>query len=455
MGNLLTSLYNTSNALGVFNQALETTENNVVNANTPGYAKQVQALSALPFDPSVGLPGGVAAGPVVSTRNAFAEQSVRTQQTQLGLQQQISTDLGALQNYFDLSSTTGISSQMDALFSSFSQLSINPNDATSRQAVLNQAQQTAAAFNQAAGGVGTVSDNVNDETDGVVNSINQLAQQIANINTERTQNAASGMDAGVDASLNANLEQLSQYCNFTALQQPDGTVSVYLGSQTPIVYGDQANAIQADYSTPQTRILDSDGNDITGEISGGTLAGMLQVKNTMLPSYMTQLNTLASNFADQVNDTLSNGIDQNGNTPTTDLFTYDPVMGAAGTLAVNSLTPDQIAAALPDAPGGNGNALALAQLDSAKVVNGETFSQYYGVLAGNVGTDLSNATSATSTDEQLLTQAQTLRQQISGVSLDQEASNLITFQRGYQATAKLITVIDSLTETLINIIPES
>src|SRR5581483_2392349 len=323
MGNLLTSLYNTANALGVFNQALETTENNVVNANTPGYAKQIQSLSALPFDPSVGLPGGVAAGPIVSTRNAFAEKSVRTQQTQLGVQQQISNDLSALQNYFDLSSTTGIPSQIDSLFNSFSELSINPNDATSRQTVLNQAQQVASAFNQAAGGIGTVSSNVDDETDGVVNAINQLAKQISQINTERSQNAASSMDAGVDASLNANLEQLSQYCNFTALQKPDGTVSVYLGSQTPLVYGNQANAIQADYSTPQTRILDSQGKDITGEINGGTLAGMLQVKNTMLPSYMTQLNTLASTFADQVNGTLSNGIDQNGNTPTTDLFTYD------------------------------------------------------------------------------------------------------------------------------------
>jgi len=454
MGNLLTSLYNTANALGVFNQALETTENNVVNANTPGYAKQIQSLSALPFDPSVGLPGGVAAGPIVSTRNAFAEKSVRTQQTQLGVQQQISNDLSALQNYFDLSSTTGIPSQIDSLFNSFSELSINPNDATSRQTVLNQAQQVASAFNQAAGGIGTVSSNVDDETDGVVNAINQLAKQISQINTERSQNAASSMDAGVDASLNANLEQLSQYCNFTALQQPDGTVSVYLGSQTPLVYGNQANAIQADYSTPQTRILDSQGKDITGEINGGTLAGMLQVKNTMLPSYMTQLNTLASTFADQVNGTLSNGIDQHGNSPTTDLFTYDPTYGAAGTLAVNQLTPDQLAAALPDAPGGNGNALAVAQLNSAKVVNGETFSQFYGVLAGNVGTDLANAKSATSTDQQLLTQAQTLRQQVSGVSLDQQASDLITFQRSYQATAKLITVLDGLTETLINLIPE-
>src|SRR2546423_881164 len=101
MGNLLVSLFNSANALGVYNQALATTENNVLNASTPGYAKQVQTLTALPFDIASGLPGGVGAGPIVSTRNAFAEQSVREQQSQLGYQQQISTDLQQLQNYFD------------------------------------------------------------------------------------------------------------------------------------------------------------------------------------------------------------------------------------------------------------------------------------------------------------------------------------------------------------------
>jgi flagellar hook-associated protein 1 FlgK len=455
LANLLTSLYNTSNALNVFNAALQTTENNVVNSSTPGYAKQIQSLSALPFDPSIGLPGGVAAGPMQSTRNGFAEQSVRTQQSQLGVQQQMSNDLQALQSYFDLSSTSGVAASMNALFNAFSQLSINPNDATSRQAVLDQAQQTSISFQHAAGGLGAVSSNVDDEMRGAINAIDELAGQIANINTLRSQNAANGMDAGVDATLNAALEDLSQYVHFKALRQPDGTVSIYLGGQTPLVFGNESLPIQADFSLPTTRIVDVHGNDITGQITGGSLYGMLQVNNTLLPSYLGELNTLASTLADQVNSTLSNGIDLNGKTPDTDLFAYDAAAGAAGTLTVNALSPEQIAAAFPDAPGGNGNALALSQLNTARALNGETFAQYYGVLAGDIGTDLSNAKDAASTDKQLLTQAQSLRQQLSGVSLDEEASNLMMFQRAYQATAKLLGVINDLTGTLINLIPQS
>src|ERR1700719_2193662 len=127
MGNLFTSLLNTSNALGVYTRALETTENNVVNASTPGYARQVQPLLALPFDLTVGFPGGVGAGPVESTRSAFAEQSVRTQQSQASYQTQIEDGLNPLQSYFDISGSSNIPSSLDGLFSAISQLSVNPN----------------------------------------------------------------------------------------------------------------------------------------------------------------------------------------------------------------------------------------------------------------------------------------------------------------------------------------
>ncbi len=458
MGNLLTSLVNASNALGVYNQALQTTENNIVNAQTPDYAKQVQQFTALPFDPAVGLPGGVASGGVESTRNAFAEESVRTQQSQTGFDQQVSTDLTSLQNYFTVPSATGtgtdISSSLNSLWSAFSQLSVNPNDTASRQAVLNQAQQVAKAFNATASGLASTSGSIQNQAQSTVQSINALAADIAAINTHRAANATSQVDAGVDASLNSDLEQLSQYVNFKALQQPDGSVTVYLGGQTPLVMGDQSMPIEADSSSGQISILDSQGRDITSEVQTGQLAGMLQVNNTAIPSYTTDLNTLAQSVADQVNTTLANGVDENGNAPSTDLFTYDPTVGAAQTLTTNALTPDQIAAAASGAPGGNGNALALAQLGSSTPVNGYSFATFYGNLAGRVGSDISNANANATSDNQLLTQAQTLRSNISGVTLDGQAAQLLTFQRAYQATSELISVLDSLTNTVINIIPQ-
>ncbi len=151
-----------------------------------------------------------------------------------------------------------------------------------------------------------------------------------------------------------------------------------------------------------------------------------------------------------MNNALGQGLDQNGAAPSTNLFTYDATNGAAMTLAVNPLTPDQIAAALPGAPGGNGNALALASLANAKTTNGYTFAQFYGNLGGQVGQDLSAAQSSATTKSALLNQARNLRQQISGVSLNEEAQNMMEYQRSYQAVSKMLGVLNSLTDTLMN-----
>jgi len=455
MGNLLTALLNTAGSMRAVEQALTVTQNNVVNASTPGFAKQTATFEAMPFDLTVGLPGGVLSGPVQSSRDGFAEKSVRDQQTSLGFYNQKASDLTTVQTYFNLSSTSGIGPALNALFQSFSQLSINPNDTVSRQGVINQAQIVAQNFQITASGLAGQGTNIDSEARSTIDEINHLAGIVATINGQNRVDPSGGVNAGVDAQLNSALEQLSQLVNFTALQQPDGTVTVYVGGQTPLVVGGQTFAISGDFSTAQTAIVSSTGRDISSQITGGKLSALLDDKNRVLPSYIQDLNTLAQSVADQVNTTLQNGIDQNGAAPATDLFKYDASIGAAVTMGVNSLTPDQIAAALPGAPGGNGNALNLAALANGKNLNNYTFAQFYGNLGGRVGTDLTTATNNQTTKQLLLSQAQTLREQVSGVSLNQEAENLIAFQRAYQANAKMLTVLNSLTETLMGLIPST
>src|SRR5581483_10536268 len=110
----MASLLNTAGALKSYEGALTVTQNNVTNANTPGYAKQIVFLEAQPFDLTIGLPGGVALGPTETSRNGFAEQAVRDQQTALGYYQQKAADLTPLQNYFSLSTSSGIAPAISA-----------------------------------------------------------------------------------------------------------------------------------------------------------------------------------------------------------------------------------------------------------------------------------------------------------------------------------------------------
>jgi flagellar hook-associated protein 1 FlgK len=454
MGSLFTSLLNSTSALRVYGRVFNVIQNNITNANTPGYVKQDQSIVSLPFDPAAGLAGGVLAGPMLSARSQYLEQAVRTEQEQLGSAQQKAADLSQIQALFDTTGKSGVPGALNAFFGSFSQLSVNPNDEISRQNVIDTAGQVAQAFHQNALGIASVSANVNDEIRTSAASINQIASQIAEINRHYRSSAQASQDAGLDAQLNSALESLAQVAHYTSIKSSDGTYNIYIGGQTPLVIGDHQFAISADFSNPQTAIRDAQGNDITGQLSGagGSLGALLEEKNVTLPGYIGSLNNLAQSFADTLNTALAQGVDRNGNTPTTNLFTYNAALGAAFTLSVNNLTPDEIAAASATAPGGNGNAIAITQLAGQPTVNGFTIMQAYGNLGGQVGRDVANAQQDQAAQQDLVNQAQQQRAQASSVSLDEEAAKLLQFQQGYQAIGKLVGVLDSLTQTVIDMV---
>jgi flagellar hook-associated protein 1 FlgK len=217
-------------------------------------------------------------------------------------------------------------------------------------------------------------------------------------------------------------------------------------------------------AAPNISIVDANGDDLTGEITSGSLAGLLSVRNNLLPSLIGGgqqvggLNTLAEGLANSVNAVLAAGTDSNGD-PGTPLFTYNNASpsGIAGTLAVTSgITGAQLAAADPGPPPvANGAALTLAGLDSSSPgpINGQGFTQYFSSLTSTVGYAVSNANTQATAQSQLVAQAQSLQQQVSGVSLDEEAVRLVQLQSSYDAASKVVTVIDDTLQSLINMIP--
>jgi flagellar hook-associated protein 1 FlgK len=451
MGNLFTSLINSTGALRVYARTFNVIQNNITNANTPGYVKQDQVLVSLPFDPEHGRAGGVVAGPMINARSSFLEQSVRSQNQLLGKAEQHAADLGVVEGQFDLTSSFGVSSALNGFFNSFSQLAVNPNDAVSRQGVLDAATQTATAFNQASGSLQTVASNVDRQTRDSVHAINRLAAEIAGVNRVFRSSAGASADAGMDAQLNAALEELSNFANYTLVRTSDGAANVFLGGQTILVMGDRDYPITADLSTPQTILRDAAGADITDQLTGGRLGALVEEKNQTLPGYLSDLNAVAVAFANNVNATLAQGVDRTGSPPPFDLFSYS-LASPAGSLTVNPLAPDNVAAAFATAPGGNGNAIALAQLANAPVVGGFTLSQAFGALGAKVGRNVANARNEQTQFQDSLAQARQFRHEATGVSLDEEAAKILQFQQAYQAVGKLIGVISDLTESVMSII---
>jgi flagellar hook-associated protein 1 len=475
MSNLFSILQSSASAMDVFQNALSVTSNNVTNASTPGYVLQTQGLEALPFDSTSGLSGGVAATKVESARDVYAERAVQLQTTSLGTWEQQVTTLSPLDGDFDTTGTTGIPGALNNLYSACSTWSSSPSDSTARQGVLTAAQAVAQAFQQQSTELDETASSADSQLSGLVDQVNQLAGTIQQDNVQRQ--SGSGGDSSVDASLYNALEQLSELVPIQTLQQPDGSMTVLLAGQIPLVVGQQQYKISSNVAVPDDpaptnptgppsdRILDSSGQDVTSLITQGQVGGLLQARNGTLATLrgdsqqQGQLSKLAQSVADRVNAILESGTTSDG-TAGVALFTYnaaDP-SGIAKSLSVDStVTPDQLAAVAPGPPEvSNGIPLALAGLATPQSaddeINNLSYTEYYGGMASTLGAAISTAQSNQTVHQNLVTQAQDLRQQTSGVSLDTEAIKVLQFQRSYQAVSKMVTMLDDLTQTVINMI---
>ncbi len=452
MGNLLVSLRNSASAMHVFEQGISIVQNNVTNSSTSGYARQSQVITANRFNLDTGLTGGVTSGGTIDSRNTYLEAAVRQQTSAYGYTDEKSQQLSTVETVFDITEGSGISSALSDFFNAFSALSTSPNDTSARSEVLSQAQALAGSINSVANGLDTaVSDSASQITS-QVDSVNAIAGKIAALNQQFQSSYESQSDAGLQAQMFSLLENLSEVADFTTLKADDGTYSVYLGGQTALVLGNKQFAVSADVSNSPAKVLDAQGKDITSQISGGRLAGSLEIHNDVLPELQARLNSMAQAFADTVNSVLATGVDLNGNTPTKDLFSYDAGLGAARTLSATDISAAELAAASSASPGGNAVALQVAALADSKSIDGYSFSAYYGVIASSVGSLISANDDALTTASNLRTQAATLRDDAQSVNLNEEAISLIELQRGYQACSQLVKTLNEMTDTVLGML---
>ena len=472
---LTAALNNSANSLTVLQQALDVIQNNVSNSSTPGFATQKLNITAQPFDVASGAAGGIAAQGLISSRDSYADSEVQRQLQALGGFTAQAQGTSSLQSLFDVTGTSGVPAALNNLYTAFSAWSASPTDASAEQNVISAAGSFANAVSQLSQSLESQAKGLNSQIGSTVDQINSLAGQIRQYNQTKLQNPDT--NPGADASLENTLEQLSQLTNFTALSQPDGTVTVLVGGGSPLVIGNQQYSISAQaqvdnnppavnpQSTPASQILDDQGNDITASVTGGQLGGLLDVRNRVLSSIIGDaqnsgsLNQFAKTFADTVNNILTSGTTSpaTGAPAGLPLFTYNNTDGtfAAGTLAVNpAITPAQLAPV--DASGNaNGNANQLASLATpSSQIGGQSFVSFFSGIAAGAGQENATAQSNATLQQQVVSQTQSQRDQISGVSLDAQAASLLEFQRAYQSVARVLTVINSLADSILAIIPQ-
>jgi len=409
--------------------AIDVTGNNITNVNTEGYSRQtavlqtkeplhVAALSAVTGEGGQ-LGTGVTVATITRIRNTYLDAAYREHSTAAGAAGAQAEELQQAQSAFNEPSSTGLASQLSAFWSSWGDLAQAPSEPGPKIAVVGAATQLTGSLHQLAAQLQSLEGQASSQYAAITGPTGEVASdaaQIAELNHQiKLSLEAHQQPNELEDHRDLLIDKLSMLASVTVTKAADGTDTVAFGNAAqPLVEGSTVHWPQA----------------LTAA-AGGKLGALLELSSPTGPlaSYGAALNEVAKTLADSVNE----------------LHTATPFFKGttAATIEV-AVAPGEVQTSSEGASGGNNVALAIAGL------RGGAADQHYAALVAQVGTGVQSATTNQANAQAVLSAVSNQRQSVSGVSLDEEMTNLITFQRGYQASARALNVMNEMLDTLIN-----
>jgi flagellar hook-associated protein 1 FlgK len=453
MGGLNTSLLIGMQALEATQGALDATSNNIANANTPGYTREVAQFSenAESVSGSNVSGGGVTLDGLQSVRDELLNLQIQQQTSLQSSADAQSSTLQQIQSYFSTTSGDDIASALSAFSTSLSQLSASPTSSAAQQGVLSSGQNLANAFKSTESGLASAQSDADGQVTQTVAQINTLTSQIAQLNGQLSQLTAAGQNGGtIQDQRDELVQQLSTLTGVSVTQSTDGE-TITTGNGTPLVMGNQSFALQTTTgSDGMQHVLDSNGTDITKSLQGGQLGGAIQVRDQVISGFMTQLNALASQFATSFNSAQAKGFDSNGN-PGQNFFSVPTNSAdAASGISVAISYPSLVAISSDGSAGSNGNIANLSAALTDALPSGQTPAAAYSDLVFQVGNTASNASTQSTAIGLSLQQLTNLQGSVSAVDTNEEATNLLRFQTAYEAAARIISTVQQLSTVTLN-----
>jgi flagellar hook-associated protein 1 FlgK len=455
-------LYTGKSALLAQQLAINTTGNNIANANTAGYCRQSVTISANePVQSSAGFVGtGVKASEITRAQDSYLERRVVAASSDLGKWGALAQELSMVESVFTESTEYGLSQAMSDFWSGWEDLANNPSGAAERSMLVAYAENLANTFNELSSSLKDIQGELDASIDGSVQEINVIADQIADLNKQIAQAEINGQTANTYRDTRDGLlEEISGLIDINYYESDNGMVTVHIAGGATLVEGATSSSLSTEVNS-STGFLDIilNGSDdskvvLTDKISNGKLKGMIEARDQYIPGYLDRIDELAAAIIEEVNTLHSSGFGLDGSTG------YDFFTGSsAEDMAVNQtiLDDNNIIAASSTAegiPGDNGNALNIADTQEKLTMNGDstTFLDFYTSLVSDIGIAKKTADNTLEYKSDITTSLDNLTQSISGVSIDEETVNLIMLQSAYSAAAKLVNVLEEMMDTLINL----
>jgi flagellar hook-associated protein 1 FlgK len=451
VGGLYASLSMAARSLAAQEYGLNVTGQNIANLNTPGFTRRTVNLSAVP--PAEG--GGVRAEGARAERDALLDARIRQEYPGERQSGAVADSLSVIE--VSLGSVgQSIDGALTSFFDGFSALAQDPTSAVARDQVVLQGDHLARSFNDLSTRLRDGERAADTKVRSNVDQINTLATEIALINVAIGKANGADTETLEDQQAMA-LKTLAGLADVSVLPRQEGGFNVSIGIGRPLVLGDETYAVRAVPTGPSGLSAVTTGDvDITAEIHRGELGGLLQVRDTMVPDYRRRLDQLAFDVAGQVNALHQAGTGLTGVTGQAFFAPIAAVAGAAEGMALDAAVAGNsrlVAASLTGTVGDNQNATALANLRDAQVLDGGTMTlnDSWSQLVYRVGSDTASAGARRDGAKQVVDQIARLRDQVSGVSLDEEAAAMMKFQRAYEANARFFTAVNDTITALMNI----
>lgn len=442
-------------------KAMEITEHNVANANTEGYHRQEAIMKAGVPEKAFGMmqaagPGDMGTGVLIEKirRYSLEYYDVRYR-NELAQTSQFETSAEVLKNVeISLSDTApdSIGNLMDKFFASWQTVSTDPDLTTLRDVLVADAKALSNAFNQRYQSLLDLRTDKNLEVNQLTEEINTIATQIAKLNEEIGRSLAAGNQPNdLLDERDRQVSQLAQISGVQAHVQENGQVIATIGGHALVVGNRTFPLINTIDANGVTQIEWQDGNTFTP--TTGKLAGIFDVRDRVIPDQMAQLNATAKALMDQVNTVHAAGYGLDNSTGNA-MFTY--LAGSeALSMSVSAVMDDPLkvaAATTTNAPGDGNNALAIAQIYDLRIMNGNTITlrQYNGERVTKMALEARSAETAATNHKNVAEALADQLEEVGGVSLDEEAANMVKYQRAYEAAVRLMTTFDQMLEKMIN-----
>ncbi len=466
MSNLFGILDIGRNALFAQQKGISVTGHNIANVNTPGFSRQKVSLETnYPLTTSPGQLGtGVDAAAIQRVYDRFLGTQIQNETMDLGKREAFLKSLQRLESVLNESTGFGLNQAMGEYWNSWQDLSSNPGGEAERVTLIAKGEALAGTFSQFRGDIVNVQKAADLSIQAAVEDINSLAEQVAGLNDKISQLEFLGQNANdYRDQRDALVNEISMSIDINSYENDDGKVVVLLNSGRPLVEDLSAWRLstEPDGSGFHAVVWTDHGggtHDITDRIAGGKLKGWIDARDVAAGEYLDKMDTLAGRMIEEVNTLHSAGfglVDPATGLPHTgnDFFTGTSAADMAVSAAVSADFRTVAASeTLTGVPGDNGNAINIANLQSKLTMNGTpgttTFDEFFNATVSGIGNDVREAANFHQHQKDMVSQLENHRESVSGVSLDEEMIQLVKFQHGYEAAARLVSTVDEMMETI-------